>query len=118
MAKQEKAKIVMPADLYDTIEFAALAFGGIGAGRDFEPDEELRCPVCVHGLARVAGAETTADGGYLPNELNIQLEDLGIGRVQNDIAVEAINRRRGGRPTDARVTFRAWAKELNIVRGG
>lgn len=110
---------VIPADVYDTIEFVALAYGGIGRGvfaRSADGahvsghDPQAHYPVCAYGIAQYAGV----DDPY-PSCLSEYLW-LGIGTDENDRAVAAINRRKG-RFTNARVTFREWAKELGVVRG-
>lgn len=123
----EKRVRVLPADVYDTLELTALAFGGIGLWRDFDylpdgavlgylPDGAvlpLGCPVCVHGLAQFAeGSAVTVSAALM---------DAGIRRSDNDNAVVKIVRRRdvglSELSGDERVTFKQWAKELGVVRG-
>ena len=126
---------VMHPDVYDTLEFGALAFGGIGAAQDFEHTFDFRsninCPVCVWGYT--ATAEENADSfgdfmdrhgsdGELRNPIARELQRLVIWRSTNDTAVSNINAKRSkaGAPYYdpwARVTFKKWAKEIGVVRG-
>ena len=100
---------VLPADVYDTLELVAYAYGGIGAVRlyDLSGGE----PYCIYGAAGFA----TGTSGY-ESPVAEALRRAYIGIVTNDVAVAAINRRRG-KPERARVPFRLWCKELNVVRG-
>jgi hypothetical protein len=102
----------LPPDVYDTIELMALAFGGIGGGRDFlfNPNSGETCPWCVYGLARAS--DPAAD---FNSKVALILETF-LGRCDNDEAVAAINNRLGRDP-GVRVTFKRWAKQLNVVRG-
>lgn len=92
---------VLPADVYDTLEFSALAFGGIGAGLWSDNDGQ---PVCIQGHALVDGSVFSC----------VSRARLSI--VTNDTAVAQINKRRGREP-EARVTWKEYTRELNIVRG-
>ena len=109
---------VLPADVYDTLEFEALAFGGIGAGwfadlggvnvEDHQGslpwlDEEGAAPYCVYGMASGSG------------EMHNALVEAEIFVTDNDSAVARINARLGRR-SQARVPFDLWCEELNVVR--
>lgn len=106
---------ILPADIYDALEFGALTTCGIGAIRDFRfspmGTQDYNCPVCVYGLARFV----VGNGSLLR-----ALRKAGISRNVNDGAVTRINMRRyPGLYIDRyhRVTFKEWCKELNVVRG-
>jgi hypothetical protein len=91
-----KPQIVLPADVYDTLEFSSLAYGGIGAGsytggRDW-------APLCVYGHA------SYADSG---SEMWGALSAAGVGINQNDKAVGS----------KGRIPFGEWCKRLNVARG-
>jgi hypothetical protein len=125
-----KPRIVLEADVYDTLELSAYAFGGIGGdsyGTDTssadnnansdDPDSAVLTfvnefanaePMCAVGHA----AFTVLPGNWW------QLLPGGTVTV-NDHAVEAINARKGKVGDDRydRVTFEEWVKELKIVRG-
>lgn len=100
---------VLPAEVYDTLELSAIAFGGIGAGECFVNDE----PYCLAGhFLFAADTESLA-----PNPMRAAL--LGPRECYadfNDPAVQRINRRRGA-PLNARVSFAEWCAELHVVRG-
>lgn len=108
---------VLPADVFDTLQFSALAFGGIGAGVVYRREDvalplALKAPYCIIGHAIVAADQDTND-----NPIVNALESIGIGVLENDNAVRRINERRSKDP-ESRVPFTPWRKELNIVRGG
>ena len=107
-------KQVLPADVFDALELSALAYGGIGAGRYVAADEREAAfhggvPMCAVGHAWHLE-------GLSSQEVTGALALAGIGFRQNDLAVRAINKRLNRDP-NARVTFKQWAKELNVVRG-
>jgi hypothetical protein len=108
--------ITLPADVYDTLELAAHAFGGIGAGYYFDLDRTTgevlpNKPRCVHG---VLGAAVGQNHAY--TWLNDRVRNLGLTGCKNDDAVEAINRR-NGKGLLSRVPFADYCQELGIVRG-
>lgn len=101
---------VLPADVYDTLELAAEAFGGVGANFMFHGGDFHR-PCCAHGLAAFA------QGGII-GPMTYTLFDFGISGEANDIAVYAINARKDpGGYNDTPVSFAAWCAELGVVRG-
>ena len=103
-------RIVLPRDVYDTLELSAYAYGGIGGGS--LTSNRNGDPYCAHGLAEFACGRNA--GEISPVEA--ALYDAHIGVIQNDEAVETINRR-NGRDDWHRVSFEEWAAELGIVRG-
>ena len=105
---------VLPADVFDTLELAAYAYGGVGAGSDYQYSEDGELPLCVFGLACEAGGSSFV--GPVPDALGM----AGISRGTNDEAVRAINIRKGLSPhrLNSRVDFLTeWVPELNVVRG-
>lgn len=119
---------VLPADVYDTLEFAALAFGGIGWG-PYLQDGDPNCPVCVHGLL-VAASESDTEVSRLATffredtPLSKTLQNVGVFGLTSDWAVRDIIRRKHGNEwgkdadgLSSRVSFSEWCAELNIVRG-
>lgn len=99
---------VLPADVYDTLEFSALVYGGIGGGWTTDRDGT---PFCAIGHADHVVPSVCEDGPVV-----VALFGADVDGRMNDWAVAAINARRG-RPLLGRVTFEEWAKELGIVRG-
>ena len=98
---------VLPADVYDTLEFSALVFGGIGrlAWRACGPHGTV--PLCALGHATVADPTDT---------MRRALHAADIFAAENDAAVLSINLRKNS-PRSARVSFGEWCKELNVIRG-
>lgn len=114
---------IMHPDVYDTLEFGALAFGGIGAGNDFPyllgVGNDYNCPLCVWGFAAVAEEEVLSELDDFSNQSNPivrELSRLSIYRSTNDAAVTRVNERRH-QNTTTRVAFKSWAEELGVVRG-
>lgn len=118
---------VVPANQYDTLEFAALAFGGIGGGDWFgfagEDNDLLNGPICVNGLAVSAGIvpekKKSVYGDYfIRNEPSEAVKGLTV--QANDDAIDSLQLAGIG-AEDAegewRVPFPAYCKALNIVRG-
>lgn len=96
---KQKIVRVLPDDVYHALHFSALAFGGIG--KDHWTLGGV--PVCVVGHAELLGPGVIGS-----------LAARGIRETENDLAVADINRRRG-KAHNARVTFRQWCKELNVI---
>ena len=118
---------VLPADVYDTLELAAEAFGGIGGGPFYldgdvfeDSRERLTCPNCAHGLALFAEglgyARSYHDEEYGLSHLREALDAAGINASENDWGVAQINARKR-RDENTRVTFEEWVAQFNIVRG-
>lgn len=105
---------VLPADVYDTLEFSALVYGGVGA---WKRRDEKDAPYCLFGHA--AFVQVRDPGTWYGAPLATTLERCGLFVGSNDSAVVAINRRKGRRPKDrgTRVTWREYIRETNIVRG-
>lgn len=127
MSRSPQPPRVLPPDVYDTLELAALAYGGVGAGRFFDDSTTRRLdkasvPYCIHGMAYVAGdfryTDDTLDDGDVQTISNA-LHAVGISFIVHDMAVRAINARHGktGLQRNERVPFAAWCRELNVVRG-
>lgn len=110
MSTQERR--ALPADVFDTLEFTSLVFGGIGRGADrvFRGLDAIPC--CIHGQAYEAEPEAKSFHGTV----TAALYRVGIDRTTNDEAVAKINARRR-KPRDTRVPFSLYTKELGIVRG-
>lgn len=106
-------KWVLPADVFDTLEFSALAFGGIG------PYAVMRAgrPCCAYGHAAFACGEIVVSSGEAKTtEMGAALWRCGVGVVANDTAVVDINER-AGRDLKRRVSFAAWCDEMGVERG-
>lgn len=106
---------VLPADVFDALEFSALAYGGIGAGRWTQGG----APLCAVGHAVVASGGH--DGAVLMSdtfhaEIVLVAPWLAACEDENDRAVRAINTRRK-RERNARVSFADWCAELGVERG-
>jgi hypothetical protein len=85
-------RIVLPAVVYDTLEFSALVYGGIGSGEWWDGD----APVCYVGHIAAAGV----------NDCH------GIDERMNDEAVAG----KFGKVAP-RIPFAEWCRRLNVVRG-
>lgn len=111
-------KRVLPADAYDALELSALAFGGIGRGSylDWGVDDgdDPKAPRCIMGHAGwvVGDIHVQSDGAVY----SVLSRCLGQPETLNDDAVFAINKRLG-RDDRARVSFKAWCRELDVERG-
>ena len=104
-------KRVLPADVYDTLEFSALAFGGIGRGK---MNNRFDIPYCAIGHAQAA-CGFSFDGGYEdsgadPSPITRELEAIGIDWRVNDYVLRDIS-------VSTRISFPEWCKALNVVRG-
>jgi hypothetical protein len=134
----DKPKIVLPADIFDTLELSAYAFGGIGAGTyndgeddatDFVGEEgellnfrrgydvefqgaDAPAPKLIAPVCAVGHAAFAA----IPRSFDWFSMIDGNTITANDDAVEAINARKGVE-LSTKVTFEEWARELNVVRG-
>jgi len=101
---------VLPADVYDTLELSALAFGGIGRGSYFDEDENSEPPVtpcCIHGHGMVAG-RLNPPRPWEESQVNDALWTADIGVNTNDSIFQ---------PDETRISFEEWCKRLNVVRG-
>lgn len=104
---------VLPADVFDAMEFSALAFGGIGPFSVMT----LRRPCCAYGHAAfVCDVIPVASCDAKTTDAGVALASAGITVVINDRAVLAINER-AGRPMKRRVSFADWCAELGVERG-
>jgi hypothetical protein len=113
------AKRILPADVYDALEFAALAFGGIGAtefafdahGGHVCGDSSMAvAPNCAFGYA------DWLDCGQCNRDDNASLRAAGISAHLNDKVVEYYNAKRRRRP-ESRIPFADWCAELGVERG-
>lgn len=95
-------------DVYETLHFSALAFGGVGAGLYFNrchgPLDPAGIPLCLAGHAATADLPSPWCRWW-PNRRPIE--------PVSDAAVRRINERRG-RLGGARVPFQALMRELRI----
>ena len=108
--REPKKQISLPADIYDTLELAALVHGGVGRRRDFYRKyvgayykDLLEKPCCIYGLAQWACGESY---GAISDALLL----AGIFRGDNDDHVRKLSR--GGK-----ISFAAWRKSFNLIRG-
>lgn len=109
MRRSLNGPIVFDPDVYDTLEFACLAWGGIGRGRFYDVTKTGKKPVCLYGLAHAAGV--TPGVAYWPCQpipyISAHASDIAVQRVQGRL----------GLGWKARVPWTDYVKELNIVRG-
>jgi hypothetical protein len=115
-----KKKILITADQFDAIHIAALAFGGIGAGRwaeTYSAKSNFRnAPYCAIGALRAAG-DDLLDCAFSEDKLYPLSHNYAFSpEDDNDRAVRAINKRKGktGERLNDRVPFGAWVKEMNL----
>lgn len=121
MERNALKKIRLPADIYDTLSALSDIYGGVGQGdwytyhegRGWDDDwaEHIECPVCINGLASFAVVPDTD----LEDRTDSPLHRIGLTPGTNDAAVMAINDKKGA-PTDQRVSWAEYVRELNIIR--
>jgi len=101
---QTEPVYVLPAEVFDLLELAAEAHGGIGCGAMYA-DCEAQEPLCAHGLLEFAKGE----GGW-----NYQPELLAVGLSpgRNDGAFKFKEHQRG-----QRLSFKEWCRRLGVGRG-
>lgn len=99
-------KRVMQAQVYDYLELAALAFGGIGMGKYSQGN--ARAPHCALGYAGEGVPSCVGD-----DTIYAEFERLGITVCANDIAIEMYRRL----ASDERVSFETWCKLMRVTRG-
>lgn len=113
-----RTTIILPADVYDALEFSALVYGGIGAGayRDYASDDydnEAVAPRCILGH----GAWIT-DAGYVGNaDVFPVLVAAGIDERFNDTLVHDALKAGKGNPRTMRISFGEYVALAGIVRG-
>jgi hypothetical protein len=97
---------VLPADVYDTLELSALAYGGIGGGMYFEygaADFRPKGPLCAIGHIAFAmpgePPDNTWDAVDLLWPIDSTDNDRAVGKSGN------------------RISFAEWCRRLNVVRG-
>lgn len=107
--KTTQPRRVLPADVFDTLELSALAFGGIGKGRYFDfAGDKVVAPVCIIGHGYCAASKSGFPFDHSDAEVILTaLYNAGITVGVNDDAV-------GG---DGSIDFPEWCKRLNVVRG-
>jgi hypothetical protein len=109
--------IVLPADVYDTLHFSALAFGGIGGGSLEDHATMPPEPRCFIGHLEAAGVPVDRPKLYGQHPI------YGITADDSDNAVVEVNRTLGNvrtygrRSYWARIPFEEWCRRLNVVRG-
>lgn len=113
LARYKKEKKILPADIYDTLEFLCEWTGGIGARTFFQFEvhegDYVQLPCCIHGHARYA-SYNNAD-----SDLNTVLYDLKLYYNRNDLIVDAYRKKRN--KENARIPWLDFCKAYNIVRG-
>jgi hypothetical protein len=99
--------IVLPANVYDTLEFSTLVYGGIGGGwyTTSRRGDLSGKPLCFLGHADGAGV-----AGDSLTEL------YGINALISDGIVARVNERKGKDKHD-RITWDEFVREGNIQRG-
>lgn len=105
---------VLPADVFDALELSVLAYKGVGQPAVQVYDENCKGigPCCIYGHAIWAEDTNVIYAG----EIATALSRAGISGLESDEAIASINRRRGRDP-ERRVSWPAYTRELNIVRG-
>lgn len=109
-------KRVLPADVYDALEFSALVYGGIGAGKWDEGAGDDTAPLCIVGHTVYANGDGWDFYTLAGNNLVAECDWLRLAEQDSDDAVRAINLRTAS-PPNARVSFADWCAELDVVRG-
>jgi hypothetical protein len=113
------ARAPLNADVYDALEFSALAFKGIGKGRwftgDWDPTSNTALdPCCGEGHA-ITVCDVTSNTHFTHTEALEALHSIGVKYWDSDDAVQDINKRLGREPATP-VTFKQWTRELGIKR--
>jgi hypothetical protein len=110
MNKMIEERFVLPADIYDALEFVAVAQGGIGGGFYGSGPN----PICIYGCANFldTGDAQCREGAGVRDAI----KEARISADANDRAVARINQARK-RAKEQRVPFAALCKEMHIVRG-
>lgn len=105
---------VIPADVYDALEFSALAFGGIGGGC---LNDSGGAPCCLMGHMDACSPMESAEGydGWQEMEAAVVDPVWSLG-TKNDHTVSAINARKMY-PQYTKVTFEEYVAERGWVRG-
>ena len=108
---------VLPADIFDALEFSALVHGGIGA-RQYFAQEDHRAPLCIIGHA------CFLDGRDAPLGLSWSNSVGGVERAVRQLGLcivhendNAVDRLADSEDPDARIPFDAWCQALGVVRG-
>lgn len=112
-------RTVLPAVIYDTMEFACEVYGGIGGRYSIVNDIVGEAvPMCQHGywlfLNDALGPDPRLSG--LDPDYFVGLEPFGIYADINDEIVAAVNAKKGKR-TWQRISWQEYCEEGNIVRG-
>lgn len=108
---------VLPADEFDALELSVMAFKGVGQPNVFTDISRFGAgpstgsPVCILGHAAYL---TDTDSPW--NSIGNALYKIGIRGSTSDAAVRAINARKRVSQY-ARVSWKEYTHELNIVRG-
>lgn len=127
-----KPQIVLEDDVYYALMFSCLAFGGIGAGNNFDfPDGNTPgAPLCLNGHRWSVADDIVRTDGLGVYEAVHAVSGDGVASY-SDPAVVAINKRKnkrlaakgvqlnvshhGEHSLMRRVTWAEFCKELNIV---
>jgi hypothetical protein len=113
-----KRQIVLPADVYDALEFSVMEYG-IGANTLFACDDNdaIGVPVCLFGHAYFLAADY--DGNDAMREILAPFYKHGVyPAFSNDDAIaDALGYEdRYDIPAGARLTWEQYCKARNIVR--
>lgn len=98
-------KITLPADVYDTLEFSSLVYGGLGSRKWYSHEyDDQSPPWCPLGHLMAAGVDVWQNGDTRPVNL------FGLDFKTNDLTFIRCG-------WTGRVPFADWAKELHVKRG-
>lgn len=98
-------RYTLPADIYDTLELAAEAFGGIGAYQMYN-DVTREDPMDPHGLLEFARGERAW-------QAQPELQAVGITTRIHDNTFMRMRGQGYGR----RIPFATWCRRLGVARG-
>lgn len=119
---QQPKPIVLPPAVFDAFELSCLVFGGIGSDKYFDGAcgdyaGATGSPVCLVGHAMWASNSCDIDNDVERNPMLSRFPgNLGARICDNDHAVSVVRERLGKAPY-ARVSWKAYCKQRNIVRG-
>lgn len=113
---------VLDADIYDTMELVAEAYGGIGADRTHESYID-QIPLCLNGFCEFVTGSSRLFYNSAACTLLKDFDAIGITYMQNN---RAVYNRLGFKGREAysvpaaslrRISWAEWCEELGVVRG-